>query len=206
MYPETLSKETSTVLNQLKGSVSEFYLAGGTALALELGHRISVDLDFFSRTNFSTREIADRLKTKGRLEISSQDKDTLNGSLDGVKVSFFQYPYKLLFPTKEYGGVALADERDIAAMKILAISDRGSNKDFVDFFILLKTYSLDDILKFFNMKYGDYNYNMLHILKSLAYFSDADLDPEPVYIHAINWTDVKEVIRETVNRYTLSQD
>lgn len=206
MHPETLNKETSAVLDLLKDSVSGFYLAGGTALALELGHRISVDLDFFSINNFSTQKIADKLKTIGHLEISSQDEDTLNSSLNGVKISFFKYPYKLLFPTKKYNDVALADERDIAGMKILAISDRGSKKDFVDLFVLLKIYSLDDVLKFFNEKYKDYNYNMLHILKSMVYFFDADLDPEPVYINSINWIEVKKFIKNIVDEYLKSQN
>jgi len=205
MHPETLNKETSAVLNLLKDSVSEFYLAGGTALALELGHRISEDLDFFSIDSFPTQKIADRLKTKGHLEISSQDKDTLNGSIDGVKISFFKYPYKLLFPTKKYNDVALADERDIAAMKILAISDRGSKKDFVDLFVLLKLHSLVDILEFFNEKYKDYNYSMLHILKSLVYFFDADLDPEPVYVNIISWSEVKKFIENIVDEYLKSK-
>lgn len=205
MHSETLNKETDVVLGLLKDSVSGFYLAGGTALALELGHRISIDLDFFSTDNFSTKEIADKIKTKGRLEISSKDDGTLNGSLDGVKISFFKYPHKLLFKTKEYHGVALADERDIAAMKILAISERGSKKDFIDLFVILRIYSLNDILAFFNEKYKDYNYNMLHILKSLIYFSDADLDPEPVYINLINWSEAKEVIKNVVGEYTKAQ-
>lgn len=201
MHPETLNKETSIVFNLIRDSVSGFYLAGGTALALELGHRISVDLDFFSINDFSTREIADKLKKKGHLEIDSISKDTLNGSLDGVKISFFKYPYKLLFPTKEYNGVALADERDIAAMKILAISDRGSRKDFIDLFVLLKIYSFGDILKFFSEKYKEYNYNIFHILKSLVYFFDADLDLEPVYIYPISWDEVKKFIKNIVDEY-----
>jgi hypothetical protein len=205
MHPETLNKETSIVFDLIKDSVSGFYLAGGTALALELGHRISVDLDFFSINDFSTREISDKLKIKGHLEIDSISKDTLNGSLDGVKISFFKYPYKLLFPTKEYNGVALADERDIAAMKILAISDRGSRKDFVDLFVLLKAYSFGDILKFFSEKYKEYNYNIFHILKSLVYFSDADLDLEPVYIHPISWKEVKKFIENIVDKYLKAQ-
>lgn len=190
MYPKTLSKETSAALSSIKDSVREFYLAGGTALALLLGHRISIDLDFFCIDDFSTREIAERLKKKGRLEISSQSEGTLNGSLNGVK---------------EYGGVRLADERDIAAMKILAISDRGSKKDFVDLFVLLKKYKLHDILEFFNEKYKEYNYNMLHILKSLIYFFDADEDPEPIYIKPIIWDEVKISIKIVVDEYTVSQ-
>lgn len=103
------------------------------------------------------------------------------------------------FPVKEYDGVRLADERDIAAMKILAISDRGSKKDFVDLFVLLKKYRLDDILEFFNEKYKEYNYNMLHILKSLVYFFDADEDPEPIYIKPIIWNEVKISIGKAVD-------
>lgn len=205
MHPETLNKETSVVLNLLKDLASDFYLAGGTALALELGHRISVDLDFFSVNEFSIQEIIDKLKTKGHLEITSRDKDTLNGSLNGVKISFFKYPYKLLFPTKKYNNVILADEKDIAAMKILAISDRGSKKDFVDLFILLKTYSFNNILEYFSEKYKDYNYNKLHILKSLVYFSDADLDPEPVYINPIDWKEVKKFIKNVIDEYIKSK-
>lgn len=205
MHPETLSTETNKVFHVLKDCVSMFYLAGGTALALELGHRISIDLDFFTQQDFSVKKIADTLKVKGRLEITSQDRETLNGEFNGVKISFFRYQYKMLFPIKEYLGVRLADERDIAAMKILAISDRGNKKDFVDLFVLLKIYQLDDILGFFNEKYKDYNYNMLHILKSLTFFSDADEDSEPMYIHPISWAEVKKVIQNVVDEYTRSR-
>jgi len=206
MHPETLSKETEGVFNLIKDSVSEFYLAGGTALALQLGHRISVDLDFFCINDFSTQAISDKLIQMGHLKTTSRSHDTFNGSLNGVNLSFFKYPYKLLFPLKEYSGVHLADERDIAAMKILAISDRGSKKDFIDLFVLLKRYSLEEILKFFNEKYKDYNYNILHILKSLNYFFDADDNPEPVYINLIDWLEAKNFIKNTVDQFLEEQN
>ncbi|MBI3458825.1 nucleotidyl transferase AbiEii/AbiGii toxin family protein [Candidatus Azambacteria bacterium] len=201
MHPETLNQETNDVFNLIKDCVPEFYLAGGTALALELGHRISVDLDFFCMDDFSTQDIRDRLIKKGTVEITSLSGDTFNGLLNGVRISFFKYPYKLLFPPIKYSGVNLADERDIAAMKILAISDRGSKKDFIDLFMLLKKYSLKEIFIFFNEKYQDYNYNTLHILKSLVYFFDADENPEPVYINPINWIEAKNFINDTVNKF-----
>lgn len=203
MHPETLSKETSAVFDLISDSVSEFYLAGGTALALELGHRISVDLDFFCIHDFSTEEIATKLIKKGELETTDRSTTTFNGSLNGVKISFFKYPYRLLFETRDYKGVKLADERDIAAMKILAISDRGSKKDFVDLFVLLRKYSLKEILDLFNEKYKDYNYNILHILKSLNYFLDADENPEPVYIVPLSWVEVKKYIKSEVDEYLL---
>lgn len=205
MHEETLSENTRIVLEKIAPIAMPFYLAGGTALALELGHRISVDLDFFSKNTFSVSLLMEQLNTLGNLKIEDQSENTFNGSLDGVKISFFYYPYPLLFSTKEYGGVFLADERDIGAMKVQAISSRGNKKDFVDLFVLLKLYSLKELLNFFNKKYEKFNYNQLHILKSLVYFFDADLDPEPIYINIISWTEVKIFIKNIVDEYLKSQ-
>ena len=205
MHEETLSEKTRIVLEKIAPITTPFYLAGGTVLALLLGHRISVDLDFFSKDTFSVSSLVEQLSALGDLKIEDQSDNTLNGSLDGVKISFFHYPYPLLFPTEEYNGVSLADERDIGAMKIQAISDRGSKKDFVDFFVLLKKYSLQELLYFFYKKYEKFNYNRLHILKSLSYFYDADTNPEPVYIHPISWAEVKSFIKKIVDEYLKSQ-
>ena len=205
MHPETLSKKTEEVFKRIKDSVPGFYLAGGTALALEFGHRISIDLDFFSRSDFSVMQMVATLKDLGHLQIFSEDSGTLNGELDGVKISFFKYPYELLFPEIIYEGVKLADERDIAAMKILAASDRGSKKDFVDIFVLLKKYPFVEILGFFQEKYKECNYNMLHIMKSLTYFADADKEVEPIYIHEISWIEVKKNIKKHVDAYMQSK-
>lgn len=201
MHKETLSKKTRIVLEKIVPVTTPFYLAGGTALALLLGHRISVDLDFFSKDAFSVSLLVDQLNVLGDLKIEDQSESTFNGSLDGVKISFFHYPYPLLFSTIEYNGVSLADERDIAAMKIEAISGRGSKKDFVDLFVLLQKYSLKELLLFFHKKYEKFNYNKLHILKSLSYFYDADKDLEPVYIQPILWTEVKKFIKSVVKEY-----
>lgn len=205
MHKETLNEDTRIVLEKIAPVATPFYLAGGTALALELGHRISVDLDFFSQDTFSVSSLVAKLNTLGNLKIEDQSEDTFNGSLDGVKISFFYYPYPLLFPTKEYNNVRLADERDIGAMKVQAISGRGNKKDFVDLFVLLQKYSLQELVDFFHKKYEKFNYNQLHILKSLSYFYDADTNPEPVYIHPISWNEVKKVIKNIVDEYTKSQ-
>lgn len=205
MHKETLSENTRIVLEKIAPIATPFYLAGGTALALLLGHRISVDLDFFSKDAFSVSLLAEQLNTLGNLKIEDQSETTFNGSLDGVKISFFYYPYPLLFPTKEYDNIALADERDIGAMKIQAISGRGSKKDFVDLFVLLKKYSLGELFDFFHKKYEKFNYNRLHILKSISYFYDADTNPEPVYINPIDWEKAKKFIKNTVDEYLKSQ-
>lgn len=201
MHEETLSKNTGIILGKIVQIASPFYLAGGTSLALQLGHRISVDLDFFTHDEFDVNLLINSLNSMGKLIIEDQSNITFNGSLDGVKISFFKYSYPLLFPTKDFNGVKLADERDIAAMKIQAISDRGSKKDFVDLYVLLKKYSIDNILEFFDQKYTKYNYNQIHILKSLNYFFNADENPDPEILIKDNWKNIKKHINKVIIDY-----
>ena len=201
MHEETLSKDTAIVLEKIAQIAKPFYLAGGTALALQFGHRISIDLDFFCADSFSTSLLIEKLKAIGKLKVEDQSERTLNGSLDGVKISFFYYQYKLNFPTIEYKGINLADERDIAGMKIVAISDRGTKKDFVDLYVLLKKYSLETILEFFNEKYKDCNYNIVHISKSLTYFFDADQNPDPEMLIKYHWKEIKKYITSIIDQY-----
>ena len=201
MHEETLSKDTGIVLEKLVDVARPFYLAGGTALALQFGHRISVDLDFFIPELFDVKKLINDLSKVGNLEIEDESDITFNGSLDGVKISFFKYNYPLLFETKDFKGVKLADERDIGAMKIEAISNRGSKKDFVDMYVLLKKYSFEEILGFFHDKYKEFNYNTIHILKSLTYFFNADESSEPEMLIPDNWNDMKKYINKTINNY-----
>ncbi len=134
MQEEILDKKTKHIFDEIKKNkiVNNFYLAGGTALALQLGYRKSIDLDWFSQKQFSTKKLKQKLSIIGKLKINEETKDTLNCELDGVKLSFFEYPYKVLFPFVKYKNIKLADTRDIACMKIDAISSRASKKDFID--------------------------------------------------------------------------
>jgi len=174
------------------------YLAGGTALAIELGHRKSIDLDFFSRSDFSTDEFKKKLSGIGTLEVTNEEDGTLDVLLDGVKVSFLRYGYGQLFPFLNFEGIKLADERDIGAMKIDAVSSRGSKKDFIDIYFLLKKYDLGQLLAFFEEKYENIKYNKIHILKSLVYFDDAENEPMPLMIEDVKWEDVRKKIEESV--------
>ncbi|MCI0565783.1 nucleotidyl transferase AbiEii/AbiGii toxin family protein [bacterium] len=197
MHEETIDAKAQSVLGKIGGKefLKPFYLAGGTALAIQLGHRISVDFDFFTPTHFSTSLIKEELSHIGTLLISSEDPEgTLNGSLDGVSISFFIYPYENKYPLIQFHGVFLADERDIAAMKIDAISTRGSRKDFTDLYFLLRKYRLGEIINFFETRYSRVKYNKLHILKSLMYFEDADNDPPPILIQNVSWNEIKRTI------------
>ena len=141
MHTESLEQNTKSVLDKIAGKefAKPFYLAGGTALALHFGHRISIDLDFFTPEIFSVAHVRDALSTLGAFVVTSQSEDgTLNGRLDDVSVSFFIYPYNNMYPLIPWSGISLADPRDIAAMKIDAVSSRGSKKDFIDLYFLLE--------------------------------------------------------------------
>lgn len=203
MFKESISQETKLVLEKISQSdlADKFYLVGGTALAIQLGHRESIDLDWFGEMDFSNQEIKAKLSKLGDFQVISESEGTINGLLDNVKVSFLRYQYKTLFPLVDFEKIKMADERDIAAMKIDAVSSRGSKKDFIDIFFLLKKYSLEKVIGFFEKKYADINYNKLHILKSLVYFAEADNEPMPIMIRDIDWEEVKKNMREKVNAW-----
>jgi len=101
---------------------------------------------------------------------------------------------------RKFGGIKIADEKDIACMKIDAISSRGSKKDFIDLYFLLEKYSLPELISFFEKKYSAIEFNKLHILKSLTYFKDAEDEPMPIMIKNTNWADVKKKIIKEANK------
>lgn len=200
MYPETIDKKTESVLAKIKKLewIGNFYLAGGTALAIQLGHRESIDLDFFSKNDFSVGKIKEALSKIGKFSVDYEEEGTLAGVLDGVKISFFHYNYDQIFSLINFGEIFLADERDIAAMKIDTISSRGSKKDFTDIYFLMKKYPLSQLIGFFEEKYKHIQYNKLHILKSLIYFDDAENNPPPLMLVDFNWEQAKKEIEKEV--------
>lgn len=206
MHSKSISKKTRVVLEKIAGSgvkeLKDFYLAGGTALAIQLGHRESIDLDWFSEKDFSLASFKKYLSSLGKFELTDEADGTLNGVLDKVKVSFLRYDYKLFFPALKFVGVKLADERDIAAMKISAISSRGSKKDFVDLYFLLQKYSLKELFIFFEKKFKGIKYNKLHIIKSLAYFEDAEDEPMPIMLKKVGWEKIKDKIKKELINYS----
>ena len=203
MFSQTIEPKTKRILDNIvsSGISSQFYLAGGTALAIHLGHRMSIDLDFFSRSDFSIEKIKKELSLLGDVVVNDQEDGTLNATLDGVKISFLRYDYVQLYPYIVFENVNLADERDIAAMKIDAASSRGSKKDFIDLYFLLEKYSLVELISFFEKKFSDIKYNKLHILKSLVYFSDAEAEPMPMMLKEVSWQKVKEKISQEVLKF-----
>ena len=179
--------------------LNDFYLVGGTALALHYGHRISVDLDFFTEKEFDTSILIDTFKEKYKLDILSQAKNTLTLNIRFVKTDFIRHNYPLLNPFQEIEGIKLLSVEDIAAMKLNSTMNRGSKKDFYDIYELLNHFDLEELISFHASKY-DFT-SQLILLKSLVYFDDAEQEPDPVSVKDISWDAVKNKIVETVSGF-----
>ena len=173
-------------------------LVGGTALAMQLGHRISVDLDIFGEWDL-TRSLEAALRTVGDVQKPRPSKDSRLQffDVDGVKVDFVTYSrYPWLDPPVCEEGVRLASERDIAAMKINAITNRGTRKDFVDLAFLLRRHSLAEMVGWYVDKYPDGHVALA--VRSLSYFADAEEMPLPTMLLPFDWDKAKDAIRSAV--------
>ncbi len=187
----------------IQSFIADFYLAGGTGLALQIGHRQSLDFDFFIPRDFNTPDIIKVLVRLGSYERDNEERNTVNGTLNNVRISFFGYKYKILDEFRLYNNIRIAGLRDISAMKLEAIAGRGSKKDFIDMFFLLKQFTIEEIFTFHKMKYGIGLNNQYHHLKSLVYFSDAEAEAMPVMIKPLYWSDVKKQIVSYVRGFKL---
>ncbi|MDW7760426.1 MAG: nucleotidyl transferase AbiEii/AbiGii toxin family protein [Acidobacteriota bacterium] len=180
-----------------------FYLAGGTGCALHIGHRLSHDFDFFSPDEFDVFTVQNTLRNQGRFVIDYSDADTMTGRFEGTKISLFRYAYPMLEEPVDHLSVRLASLADIGCMKIDAISSRGTKRDFVDLFFILKNLGLDLKAFFgsFERKYGPCGFNRYHVLKSLVYFDDADKEPEPEMLVDFSWSATKRFFVESVRAF-----
>lgn len=205
-HKEVISPAVEQMLDLLgqRELLRPFYLAGGTGLALHLGHRRSVDLDFFTEQSFDEEQLLGWLQTQSRIAVVGKDRHTLHLHIDSVKVSFLGYPYPVLFPFMSIAGVRIADPRDIACMKISAIAGRGTRRDFVDACVVARQHDLGHLLDLFEKKYAAVNYNRVHLLKSLTYFQDAEREPLPDMLISLSWDDVTQFFRQEVARLSRS--
>jgi hypothetical protein len=203
-HPEAISTKQHEVLHRLGPIISEvgFYLGGGTALALNLGHRRSVDFDWFTGDR-----IADPLRLAQHLRDAQVDfstgqiaRGTLHGTIAGVRLSFLEYRYPLLqstIPWPRYY-ISLASLDDLACMKLSAIVQRGAKKDFVDVFALVKEHkSLPELLNLYRRKYE--TDDIAHLLYALVYFDDADRERMPKLLWPLDWRTIKQQIRDWVH-------
>ena len=179
-----------------------FYLAGGTALALQIGHRDSLDFDFYTEKKFDSQKLREEFdKRFEKVQEIYIAEGTLGLEVDGIGVSFFKYPYPLIRPLEKMDSICLASKEDIAAMKIIAISQRGKRRDFVDIYFLITEFGLEKIIEFVKEKYPMFN---IYVgLQGLVYFKDADEDPEKGrfrLLKEVEWEGVKDYILKETNK------
>lgn len=202
MHLEILAVPTQKLLKkfELEKWLKSYYLAGGTALALQYGHRESIDLDFFSEKKINTGLLIKKLSTIGKFKLINEEENTVEGILDGVKVSFMSYPYMLVVPKEKFfTNIFLAGVLDIALMKLNAVAGRNTKKDFIDlyFFLQKENKDLSWLFRQMKKKYIEFDLNTMHLLKALVYFVEADKEPIPIVLEKVNWPAIKKYfIRE----------
>ncbi len=184
LYKETIEPKTLELLIDLQKEplLSTFNLVGGTALALHLGHRKSIDLDFLSSETFDLEEIKTMLIKKYDFKVSYSRSQTLKGFINGIKVDFIKFDYPHLYNCEIIDDVRLESIPDIIAMKLLSITDNGSRiKDFIDIAYLSSRFSLEEMLQFFIRKIT--NSNIIMPIKALTYFDDIDFNESIVMLY-----------------------
>mgnify|MGYP001595150747 CR=1 FL=1 len=204
MLYNILDTDRKKLLPFLTTFKQHYYLAGGTGLALQIGHRKSEDFDFFTLQPFSTTDLFDEVQkylVNRTLVKIQEEKNTLIILVnDVIKISFFYYPYPLLEPLLEQKSVKIASVVDIGCMKLSAIVSRATLKDYVDLYFILKSVSLKELLEKSKQKHPTLDTNL--VLKSLIYFDDVDTDPmEFMPDHIVSFDQVKTFLTQEVKKY-----
>lgn len=209
MYWNVIDNNRYNVLENLIKTITlkDYYLAGGTALALQTGIRESFDFDFFIQNEFDENLLIQELEGLGKLEVSVCRKGTVHAILNNVQLTFLYFPNKLVEPkveVKEIDGLYLASIEDIAIMKLVAISQRGTKKDFFDLYYICNKFNIKikDVLKMLDKKYDQNKINYSHIIQSLSYFEDAEDENLPKVFIEYDWNAIKQYyINEQRNIY-----
>lgn len=186
-----------------------FILAGGTGLALRIGHSVSNDLDFFTVMDFSMEKVFEEIKTLDKTaRVLQEEEGTLTVLIGGTKVSMLRYEYGFLEETAPVEGVPVAGIYDIAAMKIIAISQRGAKRDFADLYFIMQDAPFWRIAENMVKRFGAGRIAPVHIGKALGFFDDAEADPEPQYLAAARpeWKRIKKFFKDRVRQMVLDMD
>jgi len=197
LHTEAVSDTLLGLLKQLMLAepLRDFYLVGGTALALRYGHRKSIDIDLFTQAPFDANTLTECLEKAFGLENASNKENTVLGQIHGIKTDFIAHRYPLVGKVRTIDGIRFLSIEDIAAMKLNAIANRGSKKDFWDFALLLNHFDREDMLSFFTEKYP--NASRWNVEKSLSYFEDAEREPDPIDLSGQTWEKVKAAIQQS---------
>lgn len=185
MHPEAIPKENRHIFPKLS-NFSDFYLAGGTALALQIGHRISVDFDLFSAQEISKQLL---IKVKkvfqgSQIDVSVNNLDELTVFIGKVKITFLKYPFPIISGFVEYQNIKLLNVKEIAASKAYTIGRRGSFKDYIDLYYIIsqKQSDLNEIIGIAEKKYSN-EFNARLFLEQLVYFKDIS-DEEIIFLES----------------------
>ena len=195
IIPLETKKALVSLSEQLWLTDSNWYLAGGTALALQVGNRRSVDLDFFTTDrDFDEKKLLANFIGNQNWQTDVEEKNTIYGVFCGAKVSFIAYPF--FVPKQDfikYGSIKILRPIDIAVMKIIAVSQRGRKRDFFDLYWCAKNIEpLNSLIRKLKDQYPSVAHDYNHILKSLVYFEDAESDPEPEIYFNTKWPEIKD--------------
>ncbi len=198
LQTQTVVPELMELLKKIMSEklFSNFNLVGGTALALQIGHRNSIDIDLFGNSEINSELFIEKLSEFGDVKVAQSTKNILITKINDVKVDFVNYKYPLLSNCLHIENIRMLSTKDIAAMKLNAIAGRGSKKDFIDLYFILNEFSLEEIVSFYENKYNDGSVFMVQ--KSLTYFEDADLQQQPKMFLDFDWETCKQKIIEEV--------
>ena len=199
---QTIHPNTLELSKQLASQpeLSQTRLVGGTALALQYGHRQSIDLDFFGVLPEDKEELLEMMSRVGNMIVTNRTKMIVQAVINQVKVDFVDYSrYPWIDEPVQGDGFVLASDKDIAAMKVNAIIGRGTRKDFIDLFVLLQHYSLTEIMAFYKQKYPEFS--EYRALLSMTYFEDAEMQDMPKMFIDTSWEEMKKAIIIAVEAY-----
>lgn len=196
LYKSAVNPDLLRILEQLMQMdvFSDLRLVGGTALALQIGHRESVDIDLFGKIDFEEQE--KNIELTGSIVILKKSKNINVLSIDNIKVDIVNYRYPWISELIEEDNCRLASLKDIGAMKLNAITGRGTKKDFIDLYYLLKHFPLNDLFRFYFEKFDDGN--LFLVKKSLIHFEDAEPEPMPVMKEKITWDEIKTDLQKKI--------
>ena len=199
LQTRTIEPGTLELLKKLMSIpfLDSFYLVGGTALALQFGHRMSIDIDLFTLDDFDNNNLIEILSKSFDVSIEFENRNIVITYINNIKVDFVKMGYPILFEPLLIENIRMLDIRDIVAMKLKAIAQRGSKKDFFDIYFFLQQMKMESMLQLFKRKFEQHE--LFYIVKSLTYFNDAENDADPILFDKdVTWAKVKTLIHEKV--------
>lgn len=203
LHKETVSEGTLDLIHRLMADeqLKDFYLVGGTALSLMIGHRISIDIDLFTDKNFDAPVIAEYLKSKYETEVRSVNKNSISGFLEGIKFDLISHRYPHVKPIEIIEGIRMLSLNDIAAMKVNAIVGNGTRiKDFIDIYYLLKQISYGQVIESYVKKYPDVSPRIARA--SLLYHKDIDFTMNITLLKdRVSWPAIEKGIRSAISAH-----